>query len=532
MIYNPLEEFDKTLKNVHLEKTKAYFDELVRKSGVNAEENRATVKEHDALKNALSKLKKKYHLWRFLRVLACITLVLIPLVVIKITPKIKALKEEIAQADKKMDDLFDLAQRQMAPLNNAFTERDALNLIESTIPQLSFSPCFSVEQEANMTINYDFDARAGAQQSTLDVLAGQYNENPFVFESKLTCTMGVQIYHGYKTISWTETYVDSDGKRQTRVRTQTLHASVTKPKPFYSTQVLLQYCCQGGPDLAFTRDATNLDEKSDAAIERYVKRGAKKLKRKTDKSVKDNKDFVSMSNTDFEVLFDALDRTDEVQFRTLFTPLAQTNMVDLIRSKTGYGDDFHFIKRKRTNTIRSEHSQNRPITLSPAAYCSYSFDSIQESFISKNAEYFKAVYFDFAPLWAIPLYQEKPVQSLQPIPDYPQKYSCKECEALSNRIGAEHVVHPLSKTQAILKSSFVQTRNDVDEICISAYSYDAVPRVAIIPVLGGDGHMHNVAVPWDEYVPLQENKHFFVGASALAENRHVLAKRNDLCIFE
>lgn len=532
MIYNPLEEFDKTLKNSHLEKTKAYFDELVRKSGVNADENRVTVKEHDALKNALSKLKRKYHLRRFLRVLACITLVLIPLVIIKMNPKIKALKEEITQVDKKMDDLFDLAQRQMAPLNNAFTERDALNLIESTLPQLSFAPCFSAEQEENMKINYDFDALAGDNQSTLDVLAGQYNENPFLFENKLTCTMGVQIYHGYKTISWTETYVDSDGKRHTRVRTQTLHATVTKPKPVYSTQVLLHYCCQGGPDLSFTRDATNLDEKSDAAIERYVKRGEKKLKRKTDKAVKENKEFVSMSNTDFEVLFDALDRTDEVQFRTLFTPLAQTNMIDLIRSKTSYGDDFHFIKRKRTNTIRSEHSQNRPITLSPAAYRSHSFDSIQQSFIDKNAEFFKAVYFDFAPLWAIPLYQEKPVQSLQPIPDYPQKYSYKECEALSNRMGAERVAHPRSKTRAILKSSFVQAKNGVDEICISAYSYETIPRIDFIPVLGGDGHMHSVAVPWDEYIPLQANKHFFVGASTLAENRQVLAKRNDICIFE
>ena len=30
------------------------------------------------------------------------------------------------------------------------------------------------------------------------------------------------------------------------------------------------------------------------------------------------------------------------------------------------------------------------------------FDIIKENFISKNIDYFKAVYFDFAPLWAIP----------------------------------------------------------------------------------------------------------------------------------
>ena len=62
----------------------------------------------------------------------------------------------------------------------------------------------------------------------------------------------------------------------------------------------------------------------------------KKDEKKTDKAIKGNGDFMSMSNTDFEVLFDALDRTHEVQFRTLFTPLAQNNMVD--RNSTSYLD--------------------------------------------------------------------------------------------------------------------------------------------------------------------------------------------------
>ena len=86
-----------------------------------------------------------------------------------------------------------------------------------------------------------------------------------------------------------------------------------------------------------------------------------------------------MSNTRFEVLFGALDRTNEVQFRELFTPLAQTNMVDLILSKTGYGDDFNFRKRRRMNEIVSEHSQGRVMNLVPKDYTSYSFDFIKET---------------------------------------------------------------------------------------------------------------------------------------------------------
>lgn len=531
VIYNPLEEFDSKYKNLHAEKTNQFFEKLVQQSGIDIDKNRETVKQYQAYQENLSKLRKKRNWWRFLRVLMCITIVLIPLVILKITPKIRALKTQIEEADQRAEELLAEANRQMLPLNSLFTDRDALNIIESTIPLISFDQCFSVQQEADMKINYDFSEYNEDEQSTIDVLAGRYNENPFLFENKVVHTMGLETYHGYKTIRWTETYRDSSGKLATRTRTQTLHATVAKPKPFYNTQVVLNYCSQGGPDLSFSRDASHLEQKSEKEIERFVKRGEKKLKKKTDKAIGQDSDFMSMSNTDFEVLFDALDRTNEVQFRTLFTPLAQTNMVDLILSKLGYGDDFHFIKTKRTNRIITNHSQGRAINLLPGNYFSYSYDIIKENFVGKNMEFFKAVYFDFAPLLAIPMYQERPVHSLKPIPDYSQQYSLKECEALANAVDYRYVVHPHTKTQAILKSSFVRSKDSVDETCIKAYSYDIEKRVDIISVHGDDGHFHNVPVEWDEYLPLEAENHFYISTDELAGNKSVIARRNGLCIF-
>lgn len=531
VIYSPLEEYEGRLRELHLQKAISFFEELAQKSGVDIQKNAETVRQYNEYRENLSKLKKKLNWLRFFRVLMCITLVLIPLVILKTTPKIKALRLEIQEADQKAEELLAEAYRQMQPLNRLFTDRDALELIQSVIPLLTFDPCFSVRQEADMKINYDFSEYNEDEQSTVDVLAGNYNENPFLFENKLIHTMGVETYHGYKTIHWTETYVDSKGKLQRRHRSETLHATVTKPKPFYNTQVVLNYCAQGGPELSFSRDATHLERLSEREIERYVKRGEKKLKKKTDKAISDNADFMSMSNSDFEVLFDALDRTNEVQFRTLFTPLAQTNMVDLLLSKTGYGDDFHFIKRKRTNRIVSKHSQGRAINLTPEHYRSYSFEIIKENFIGKNAEFFKAVYFDFAPLLSIPMYQERPVHSLKPIPDYDQLYSLKESEALANAVDARYVVHPKTKTQAILKSAFVASHDQVDETCITAYSYDIKTRVDMVSVFGGDGRFHNVPVQWDDYLPLEAQNHFFISTADRGEGEKVMAKRNGLCIF-
>lgn len=530
VIYDPLEEYENKLQALHLENTNAFFQQLVTKSGVDVEENRRTVAQYDKFQESLKKLRRKLGWMRFWRVLMCITLVLIPLVVMKMTPKIRALRKEIEEGDAKTAELLAKAQRQMEPLNRLFTDRDALEIIHTTVPLMSFHPYFSAEQEEDMKINYDFRDGNNKEQSTLDVLAGEYNENPFLFENRRVHKMGMETYHGYKTITWTETYRDSQGKLQRRTRTQTLHATVTKPKPFYSTQVVLHYCSQGGPELSFTRDATNLDQKSERAIERYVKKGEKKLQRMAEKAVKENDDFTSMSNTEFEVLFDALDRTDEVQFRTLFTPLAQTNMVSLLLSQTGYGDDFNFIKEKRTNTIISQHSQDRAINLLSGEYPSYSYDNIAQNFVNKNRDFFKAVFFDFAPLLAIPAYQERPVHSLKPIPDYNRIIAQKEGEAMANMVSEQYIVHPATKTPAILKSSFVDSGNNGDEICITAYSYDIEGRVDIVPMLGGDGRMHNVHVHWDLYLPLEAKNHFYIAEDSV-KDRTLFAKRNGLGIY-
>lgn len=530
VIYNPLEEFAQRLKPLHGEKTKAFFQDLVQRSGVHAEENRKTVAEYRACLENGAQLKKQRNLLRFLRVLMCITLVLIPVVIRKTTPRIRALKEQMDTMEQRAEKLLREAEQQMAPLNRLFTDKDALRIAEAAVPLLQFAPCFTIEQETDMRLNYDLTGESDAEQSTLEVLAGHYNGNPFFFENRLLHTMGTEVYHGYKTIHWTETYRDSKGNLRTEHHSQTLHATVEKPKPFYRTQVVLHYGAQGAPELSFSRDATHLHRKSDKAIERYVKRGERRLKRKTDKAIRNNDDFVSMSNTDFEVLFDALDRTNEVQFRSLFTPLAQTNMVDLLLSDTGFGDDFDFVKRKRMNRIVSQHSQGRDLLLRPEQYTSYDFDAIQANFLTANETFFKAVYFDLAPILSIPAYQERPVHSLKPIPDYTQLYSLKEGEALANAANRRYMVHPDTKTEAILKSSFVRSASGADETAITAYSYDIAPRVDYVTMMGGDGRLHSVMVPWDEYLPLTACNHFYITAKENATNKKIMASRNGLCI--
>jgi hypothetical protein len=175
MIYNPSEDFDSKYKALHKDKTAAFFDELVKRSGVDAEANRKTVAEYNACEATEKKLKKKLLLWRILRVLMIITIVLIPLVIFKITPMIKALREEFTHTDDRSNVLLAEAQRQMQPLNSLFSDGDALRIIESTIPLINFAPCFSAQQEENMRVNYDFKCDGDGEESSVGVLAGEFS---------------------------------------------------------------------------------------------------------------------------------------------------------------------------------------------------------------------------------------------------------------------------------------------------------------------------------------------------------------------
>ena len=317
--------------------------------------------------------------------------------------------------------------------------------------------------------------------------------------------MGTKVYHGTKIISWTETRRGSNGRLERVRRTQTLHASVTKPYPYYNYGTALSYGNQTSPDLNFSREATDVEDLTEKQVQKRVRKGQKKLAKLAENAVSDGGSFTEMANADFDVLFGAIDRNHEVQFRVMFSPLAQRNMTSLLRAKNiGYGDDFSFYKRGRFNRIVSEHAQRWTMNASPSNYYSYDVDIIRQNFIWFNNEYFKSVFFDLAPLLSIPTYQEKPLSTFEPIQNNPYNYTYYDYEMLANVIGANKFEHPASATASILKTDHMTTDGDTDVVMVTASSYAGESRVDFIPILGGDGRVHPVPVPWVEYIPLEK----------------------------
>jgi hypothetical protein len=528
--YDPLDYYKDVLKKRHEENIREYFDALTKSSGIDVGKNRETVKKHsEAVENA-KKLKSRLSLLKFFKVLlyiiAAVALILsfgvihygigisvavisLLLIFLLFNKKIKTVCALLSEQDRIADGLYREALAQMECLNALFTEEATLELFEKTNPRFHFEKNYSEKTSQNLIKNFDKLPYDNEQASVLDTLSGYYNENPFVYLRTLHHTLGTEIYHGYRTISWTESYRDSKGNSRTRVRTQTLHAQVSKPKPYYSVDTVLHFGATGAPNLSFSREGKEINLKSDRAIEKAIEHGGKKLEKKAQQAISRGESFVTVTNTEFDVLFGALDRDNEVEFRLMYTPLAQANTVELIRSDDTYGDDFSFYKMRRHNVIRTLHGQKWSMESEPVRYHSYSYDDARQKFESFNNLYFKSVYFDFAPLLAVPVYQED-TEVLKTDFEYGrQSYANEEYEAMANAIGAKNFAHEFTNSNIILKARYLGNVGNEERIEVVAHSYATESRVDTVMVFGGDGRMHAVLVPWVEYIPVWRNCEMF-----------------------
>ncbi|MDE6188914.1 MAG: hypothetical protein K2G37_01340, partial [Clostridia bacterium] len=523
------------------ENAKKHFEQLVKQSEMNVEENRATVQEYKQEMDVLAGLKKKLSrqkgLRAFLIILAVLGVVMLAvgiyllvqsdtlvgailtsvgvvltiisiIVAVKVvTPKIKRLTEECNKQDKLAGDLKEKAWEQMASLNGLFESDITKKLIESTVPLIQIDDNFNMRRYDYLSGKYGFGENDDEDRSTIALLTGEILGNPFVVDRELVKTMGTETYTGSIVIHWTTTTRDSKGNRVTQHHTQTLVATVTKPKPFYSEQTRLIYGNEAAPDLVFSHAPSHAENMSERALESKVKSGAKKIQRKQEKDLKKGVEasFTGMGNEEFDVLFGALDRNNEVQFRLLFTPLAQKNMIELMKDKDTYGDDFYFNKSKCLNFISSEHSQYWDLNTEYTRYQSYYVDDAFNKFMSFNRNYFKSLYFDLAPLLAIPLYQQHKPHEYIYKDVYPRNYTSYEAEYAVNKLGQQLFENKLSQTKAILKTAFVKKDGNTDEVKVTAHSFNTQQRVELVPKLGGDGHMHNVPVHWTEYIPVQRD---------------------------
>lgn len=535
--YEPLEYYTDTLRDAVQKNAADYFNALVKQSGVNEQENAATVARYNAACTKAAHAEKKLNSCKALRgfVIFCIVAAFIAAAILLVIffagegrwpfalfgglcavlgvafivvlcTKLKKLlaqrEEKHAKAVAAANALKAQAMEQLRPLHALFTWNMVRDVFEKTAPFIQLDDQFDVKKADLLARKYGYAPDQDENSSTVFLLSGSVDGNPFLFERKFRCTMGEKTYTGSIVIHWTTHSVDSKGHSHTVSHSQTLTATVTKPAPFYGYETDMIYGNEAAPDLRFSRRPTHANELDEKQLEKKVKKGGKLLAKKTRKAIEEGRRFTEMASTEFEVLFGATDRNNEVQFRLMFTPLAQTNMLDLIKSDDGYGDDFAFRKTGCVNCIRSEHAQRWQTEISPARFRTHDLAAARKDFIAASAEYFKSVFFDLAPVLAVPLYrQQKPLEFIYK-DVYAANYTGQEAEVLANRLGYRPFAHKDSKTDCILKARPLQKDGLTDRVAVTAHSFDTIERVDLVPMFGGDGRTHEVPVYWTEYIPV------------------------------
>lgn len=541
-ILEPQKYYIQQLEQQFADSTKQMFDDLVKQSGISEEANRATCKEYYAelenIKNASQLLAKKRSLKGFL-VFCCVLMLITAVVGVvgivqqlfvaivgvilavvgvalfivflmlikkKVNPAIQDADALVNEHQKIADEKKAEAFRQMSPLNRLFDSDMTRKLIVKAVPLLTIDRNFNVRRYDYLSGKYGFGP-TDENESVLNVMSGEIIGNPFVIQKKLVMNMGMETYTGSLVITWTTHYTDSQGHSHTQVHTETLHASVQKPKPFYSRRTTLIYGNDAAPDLSFSHEPTHAERLSERELERKVRQGERKIEKMARKSISKGGNFTDMSNDEFDVLFNALDRDNEVQFRLLFTPLAQKNMLALMKGEP-YGDDFYFDKRKCLNYVSSEHSQSWEIDTDASRYRSFDVDVSRQEFYDFNTGYFKSLFFDFAPLLSLPLYQQHKPKEYIYKDVYANNYTGYEAETLANEIGSGVFAHPETQTKVILKTQFVAKSGASDLYRVDAHSFTTIPHTDFVSVFGGDGNFHSVPVDWLEYVPITAQGEF------------------------
>jgi hypothetical protein len=525
-VHEPVEQYKTFFKAAHARNTSEFFEDLLRQSGVDEQENIKTVKELRGLEQQLSSKNSTRKLWAFLRGMLIAALVicliyvyfkyswpwllapvlLFSLALYKVSKLISGISAGLQELEQQRDARHKEACQQMEPLNRLFEWDHTAKLVQKTVPRLMLDPYFSNARLDELRNTFGWSDQFNDGRSIVFAHSGVLNGNPFVLARTLDHWMGTRRYNGSLEISWTEQERDHNGKRRTVTRHQTLHASVDAAFPEYGNRTFVIYGNEAASDLSFSRSPSDLSKLEDGLISNWKKRRAVKQLEVKSREIGKNKGFTVMSNREFDALFGATDRDHEVQFRLLFTPLAQQEMLNLLKDKeVGYGDDFEFEKTRMINIVEPGHMMTTDIGAEPAKFQSIELARARKFFNDYHNDFFKSFYFGIAPILAIPIYQQH--RSHADI--YKDVYASRSCfwehEGIANHFGEKTFQHPECVTRSVLKTQSTAHADGTQTINVTAYGYKGVNRVAHVSVRGDDGHDHKVPVNWTEYIAVQRD---------------------------
>lgn len=547
-ILTPVEMYRTRLKAEHAKNTIQYFNDLFERSGVDEASNKKLVQQIHQLEKKISEVNSVLKKWKFFRTMIYIaigvgalfdvlwlisvwgqyfhfssllaalgTLAMVAALFLfkPVQKKIEIFGDYLEKLNEELKTKLASAWEMMEPLNRLYRWDSVAEIVMKTLPIMLIDRYVSQKRLDQLRDLFGWSGNSSDSSSVLACQSGVVNGNPWVVVEKLNQSWKMKTYTGSLTISWQEwvSETDSNGRitGHWETRTQTLQASVDKPVPFYGKKKSLIYGNEAAPELTFSRKPNPIcvglkpgkmkSGKLNSAIASLEK-----------KSRDLSNSFTIMDNREFDACFYAVDRNNEQQFRLLFTPLAQQEMLKLLLdTDQGYGDDFYFIKRGMINIVESQHLDAFNISAAPKIFRNFDLAAARKDFCEYSNEFFRCFFFSFAPFFCIPLYQQhRNFQDIYKGIINDGEVSYYEHEFIANAIADVRFFPKEACTKSILKTKVSsQTGND-SVLTVTAHAFRTEDRVDYVPVVGGDGRTHEVPVNWEEYLPVSHESQLAV----------------------
>ena len=545
MEYDPYDLYYKGgLKNQFRENTTNFYEKLAKEANIDKERNKEIVNEVNKLQKKIDDVSGKLGAFKFLKVLLIILIIgsavsiiigifafyneaknsllvgglclgigiavliiSLLLLFLVVNKKCKNLNNSLKKLENKKNSAINEGRMQLLPLLGRFSFKDFINLVNGMNINIKLDD--KVDQKKLLLLSnlFHYNSNLNIDECVFDCISGNIDDNPFLRVQLFNRNIINKTYTGTRVITWTETYRDGQGNLQVRTESDTLVAHYTAPAAVFYKNSFVIYGNEAAPNLSFLRTPSGLELNHDKKdVEKIINKNYKKLKSLSEKtSLKGNK-ITLLANEDFEGLFNCTDRDNEVEYRLLFTPLAQQNLVEVITSATPYGDDFSFKKMKKLNIVSAKHSQHL-INFdyqSELFFFEYDYERLTTNYINKMCEAFESLYFDLIPLLCIPLYQMSepevydPIQNSRNVSDY-------EAESLVNHSSPELFRNTNANTEQILKVKYLDSIDGSDIFSVNSQSYNKVRRVEQIPCLCRNGQTYLVPVVWYEFIPFNRD---------------------------
>lgn len=537
-LLEPIKFYKTELAEKFLEKITNIFDKLLKESNIDINANRKSVKEYNKLTTERDKSQRKlkwvkrfsvasiigliylayreYYFVDYLKYLMDVNedykevaltttyygLGILALLIFNfkyLRDKKKSLGSTIEELEAKANEKKMECYSQVNPLLSLFDSGMANKVITEVIPTLNIDEHFKIERYADLVNTFGMSEQLPGNFSTKDIISGEILGNPFIITKSICNTVVDEVYTGSRTVTWTEYYTDSNGKRASRTRSETLTASIVRPKQVFDDIVNLIYANNASEHLTFERDPGYIHRLTPKKLAKHIKKKVKELQKKSDRAIRKGESFQEMGNMEFDALFNALNRDHEVEFRVLFTPIAQRNMLELLKDED-FGDEFTFVKARKINNIFN--GRNWILNVDKDYYRDFSFDTIKEVFFDVNKEYFNNFYRLFLPILSIPVYHQHKSQDYIYSDEYRCNYNPYTAEVMANLVGQNIFSHVDSVTPAILKTRTINSSGNKDVVEVTSTSYKTIIRTVYVPKRASNGRTYQVPVDWPEYIPL------------------------------